>query len=160
MRRRQTVPGHWLVIAERLGARLWSALERLPRGAGVLLFYHELGPRERARLLGRLRRIARRRGLMLVDEARGNAARVHDLREIRTARLNGASLLFLSPIFATRSHPEMPPLPRMRAAALARLSGGRAIALGGMNGTRFRAVRALGFQGWAGIDAWTARIRT
>jgi hypothetical protein len=29
-----------------------------------------------------------------------------------------------------------------------------------MNKHRFRQVRALGFQGWAGIDAWTARIRT
>ena len=103
-----------------------------------------------------LQRIARRRGLILVDEAQGGAARVHDLREIRSARLRGADLLFVSPIFATRSHPEMQPLPRMRAAALARLAVGGAIALGWMNETRFRAVRELGFQGWAGIDAWTA----
>jgi thiamine-phosphate pyrophosphorylase len=63
-------------------------------------------------------------------------------------------------MFATRTHPEMRPLPRMRAAALVRLTGRKAIALGGMNESRFRQVRALGFQGWAGIDAWTARIRT
>ena len=160
MRRRQTVPSRWLVLDERLGEQLWPSVERLPRGAGVLLLHHRLGRRKRARLLERLRRIAHRRGLVLVDEALGGAARVHDLHEIRAARLKGADLLFVSPLFATRSHPEMRPLPRMRAAALARLAGRHAIALGGMNETRFGAVRALGFQGWAGIDAWAARIRT
>jgi thiamine-phosphate pyrophosphorylase len=48
----------------------------------------------------------------------------------------------------------------MRAAALVRLAGPTAIALGGMDERRFRGVRALGFQGWAGIDAWLAKTRT
>jgi thiamine-phosphate pyrophosphorylase len=48
----------------------------------------------------------------------------------------------------------------MRAAALVRLAGRNAIALGGMDARRFRLVRRLGFQGWAGIGAWLARIRT
>jgi len=38
------------------------------------------------------------------------SAPVHDLREIREAERDGAALLFLSPVFATRSHPEARPL--------------------------------------------------
>jgi thiamine-phosphate pyrophosphorylase len=66
-------------------------------------------------------------------------------------------LILLSPIFTTRSHPEWKAIPRMQAAALARLAKRRAIALGGMNRRRFRAIQKLGFAGWAGIDGW---IRT
>jgi thiamine-phosphate pyrophosphorylase len=82
------------------------------------------------------------------------AARVHNVRELRRALAARVPLILLSPIFATRSHPEWKPLPRMRAAALARLAGRRAIALGGMNRRRFKVIEKLGFIGWAGIDAW------
>ena len=51
-----------------------------------------------------------------------------------------------------RSHPERKAMPRMRAAALARLARSRAIALGSMNRRRFRAIQKLGFVGWAGIS--------
>jgi thiamine-phosphate pyrophosphorylase len=63
-------------------------------------------------------------------------------------------MILLSPMFPTRSHPEWNAMPRMRAAALARLARRRAIALGGMNRSRFRKIQKLGFVGWAGIDAW------
>ena len=46
---------------------------------------------------------------------------------------------------------------RLKAAALLRLAKAPAIALGGMSPQRFKRVERLGFQGWAGIDAW---IRT
>jgi thiamine-phosphate pyrophosphorylase len=160
MRRRQTTPRQWLVTDERLASDLLALAAGLPRGSGILLRHHYLRPAERQRLRSRLRRIAGLRGLLLVDEARGRTARVHDAREIRQARLGGARLLLVSPLFATRTHPEMRPLPRMRAAALVRLAGPTAIALGGMDERRFRGVRALGFQGWAGIDAWLAKTRT
>jgi len=42
----------------------------------------------------------------------------------------------------------------MRAAALIRLAPVPVIALGGMNEAGFRRIERLGFQGWAGIDAW------
>jgi hypothetical protein len=42
----------------------------------------------------------------------------------------------------------------MRAAALARLAGRNAIALGGMSRRRYAKIAALGFTGWAGIDAF------
>lgn len=153
MQHRQTIPSRWLIADERLGDRLWQAVERLPAGGGILLLHHRLDGRDRQRMRVRLRRVAQRRKLIMLDEATGAAARVHDAREIGKARLRGAKLLLLSPLFATRSHPGMRPLPRMRAAALARLAG-RPIALGGMDQRRFRTVGKLGFAGWAGIDAW------
>ncbi len=155
MTRRQTsVPRQWLIADERVGDDLWPAVRRLPRGSGVLILYRRLEKRRRARLLSRLRLIARSRGLVLADEAAGEAARVHDAREIRRAGLAGVPLLLVSPLFATRSHPERAPLPRMKAAALLRLARAPAIALGGMTESRFRSVEKLGFCGWAGIDAW------
>jgi thiamine-phosphate pyrophosphorylase len=160
MRARQTIPRQWLVTDERLNRQLLALVARLPRGSGILFRHHGLARGERQRLYTRLRPSARSRSLLLVDEAKGRTARVHDPVEIRQARLRGAQLLFVSPLFGTRTHPEMQPLPRMRAAALVRLAGRNAIALGGMDARRFRLVRRLGFQGWAGIDAWLARIRT
>jgi thiamine-phosphate pyrophosphorylase len=155
MKRRQTrTPQRWLVADERTGGELPAALRRLPPGSGVLLLYRDMAAGKRARLLAMLRRLARRRGLVIVDEAAGEAARVHILEELLNAGLGRVPLLFLSPMAPTRSHPGRPPLPRMKAAALLRLAKVPVIALGGMNEQRFAAVRRLGFAGWAGIDAW------
>jgi thiamine-phosphate pyrophosphorylase len=63
-------------------------------------------------------------------------------------------LVLLSPIYSTLSHPDWRPIPRMRAAALARLGGGKLIALGGMNRKRYATMERLGFIGWAGISAF------
>ena len=153
MKRRQRVPRQWLVADARLGDALWKAIARLPRGSGVLLLYRELPRRERARLVARLRRVARRQALVIADELASEAGRIHNLRELR--RSAGVPLLFVSPLFPTRSHPDWAPLPRMRAAALARLAKVQVIALGGMDEPRFERIRRLGFKGWAGIDAWT-----
>jgi thiamine-phosphate pyrophosphorylase len=154
MKRRQTLPRQWLVADCRSGDRLWSAALDLPEGSGILFLYRGMPRRERARLLAKLRRIARWRGLMIVDEARYEAARIHDPRELRRAMLAGVPILFLSPMFPTRSHPEWKPMPRMRAAAILRLAKAPVMALGGMDGRRFRKIRRLGFSGWAGIDAY------
>jgi thiamine-phosphate pyrophosphorylase len=157
MKRRQPLPTQWLVADERAGEQMWAAVRKLPLGSGVLVLHRSLPKGERAALLSKLRRIARRRGLVIADEVAGASARVHDLAELRRASLRGAHLLFLSPMFATRSHPGWKALPRMKAAAMIRLAPMPVLALGGMNERRFRRVERLGFQGWAGIDAW---IRT
>jgi thiamine-phosphate pyrophosphorylase len=60
-------------------------------------------------------------------------------------------------MFGTRSHPGWKPLRPMKVAAMIRLANTPVLALGGMNERRFRRIERLGFQGWAGIDAW---IRT
>lgn len=158
MNRRQTrVPRRWLVADERIGGDLLTALRKLPPNSGVLLLYRDMPAGKRARLLAMLRRLARRRGLVIADEAAGEEARVHDPKEVRNAGLKRVPLLFLSPMAPTRSHPGRPPLSRMKASALLRQAKVPVIALGGMNEQRFAAVRPLGFAGWAGIDAWRSR---
>jgi thiamine-phosphate pyrophosphorylase len=72
------------------------------------------------------------------------------------ARRRGVDVIFVSPLFVTQSHPGAATLGPRRAASIARHVGLPAIALGGMNARRFRSLKALGFHGWAGIDAWTA----
>jgi len=154
MKRRQTsVPRQWLIADARLADQLWKAIRRLPRGSGVLILLHNLSATERERVFRRLRHLAKGKGLILVDEAKG-AARVHDLSELRRALLRRIPLVLLSPIYRTRSHAGSRPIPRMRAAAYSHLAGRRLIALGGMDRRRFRRVERLGFIGWAGIDAW------
>ena len=147
MQRRQSVPKQWLIVNEEPDRELWGALRRLPRASGVLVLV-DLGAADRRRL----RVLARRRELTVAHA--GQADRVHNLRELTRAMLRRSQLILLSPIYPTRSHPEWQPLPRMRAAALARLGGRKLIALGGMDARKYARVRRLGFQGWAGISAF------
>lgn len=169
MRCRQPVPTVWLMTDERLGSGLWAAVGRLPRGAGVVFRHHATPPAERRALFARLLRVARARGLVLVRA--GNVAMrgemgthrsrggglvtwpVHDAREAGAARRARADVAFVSPVFATRSHPGAAGLGRVRAALLARRTAGVRVALGGMNARRFGTMR--GFDGWAAIDAWS-----
>jgi thiamine-phosphate pyrophosphorylase len=152
--RQSSIPRRWLVADERLGDGLWPSLRKLPRGSGVLVLYRDLPRRERARLVAKIRHVAGSRGLTLVDEAERKTGRVHDLRELRRASLARLPLIFLSPMFATASHPKWAPMPKMRAATLVRLAPMPVIALGGMDAQRFRRLQRVGFHGWAGIDAW------
>jgi thiamine-phosphate pyrophosphorylase len=148
MRRRQTTPRQWLIVADD-GQDVVARATRLPRGGGLLL----LQP-VRATTMLRLRVLAGQRGLKIVVEQPRFAARIHDSRELRQALLARSELILLSPIHPTGSHPEWKPLPRMRAAALARLAGRKAVALGGMNARRYAKIAPLGFIGWAGISAF------
>ncbi|MDF7774149.1 thiamine phosphate synthase, partial [Sphingomonas sp. AOB5] len=63
-RRHPPIPARWLMTDPRMGDGLWAALERLPRGSGVV-FRHYDAP-DRAALLRRVALVARRRGLVLV----------------------------------------------------------------------------------------------
>uniref|UniRef100_UPI003221EA74 thiamine phosphate synthase n=1 Tax=Sphingomonas echinoides TaxID=59803 RepID=UPI003221EA74 len=158
------LPALWLMTDARMGTGLWPALARLPRGSGIVLRHHDLPALARADLKARIARVARRRGLVLVDEAAPRDApvrigRAHSVREGITARRAGAALVFVSPVYPTRTHPGAPSLGPLRAATIARAVGLPAIALGGMTRTRFRRLRAMGFLGWAAIDALTPARR-
>ena len=175
-------PREWLMTDERMGDRLWQAIDALPRGAGIV-FRHYATPNEERRALGRqVSEQCRSRGLTLavasdVDLAASlDAALVHnpasdpgDLAVSRSAHSrveamaacrSGASLIFLSPICPTRSHPEREPLSREQRRQAIAACERPVIALGGMNRARFDDLEGDGFYGWAGIDAWLGEIRT
>jgi thiamine-phosphate pyrophosphorylase len=154
MSRRQPLPRLWLMTDERQGELLWEALERLPKGSGVVFRHYSLAPSERRELFERVRRVARRRRLLLLPGGRGNGptASAHNLRELKTAERSGAALVFLSPAFATRSHPGTRPLGPVRFGLIARQARVPVIALGGVDARKAR--RLPHIYGWAGIDAW------
>lgn len=68
-------------------------------------------------------------------------ASAHGVAELRAARRNGAAIAFLSPAFATASHPGAAPLGPVRWARLSRGAGLPVLALGGLAG---RNIRRLG----------------
>ena len=178
-RHRKNPPRLWLMTDERVDqAALIAAAERLPRGrAGIVFRHYGTAATERRALFEALRKIARRRRLVLMlggtaheaaawraDGAHGRDARravrpmlrsrpVHDGKEARAARR--ADLAFLSPLFATRSHPGERHLGRVRFAALARRSAPPVIALGGVRPCHRRLLRGIGADGWAAIDGLT-----
>jgi thiamine-phosphate pyrophosphorylase len=84
-------------------------------------------------------------------------APVHNLRALRRAERSGADCVFLSPVFATRSHPQGKTLGAMRAVALARSTRLPVVALGGITPLRAAQMQRLGLYGWAAIDAFTAQ---
>lgn len=146
MKRRQTLPARWFVLT---GRESLEDLRQLPPGTGALVL-----PGLPPRSLLDVRRVARTRRLWLVLELSGVPLRVHNMGELRRALGAQTPLILISPLYRTRSHPDWVPLPRMRAATLARLAGRQAIALGGMDARRYAKVAPLGFIGWAGISAF------
>jgi thiamine-phosphate pyrophosphorylase len=168
MSRRQPLPRLWLMTDERQGDELWRALERLPKGAaGVVFRHYRLAPSERRQMLRKVQRIASRRRLLLLIAMAGprgdgvhgrrgpglRSASAHNLRELKTAERSGAALIFLSPAFATRSHPEARPLGPIRFGLVAVQARVPVVALGGVDARNVR--RLPHIYGWAGIDAWT-----
>jgi len=152
----------WLMTDERIGDALWHALRWLPPGAGVVFRHYATPPAERRALLRRVRRIAMARRLRLVvgyapgGHGRGPGAEswpAHDRREAIAGARAGAARFFVSPVFATRSHGGVAGIGPMRAARVAR-GLGEVVALGGMDARAWRRIARLGFDGWAGIDAW------
>ena len=173
---RQPLPRAWLVTDERQGARLVPAVERLPFGSGILFRHYGLAEGERRVLFLEIRAIARRRGHLLLlagsptlarrwgadgwhGKGRGSGLRsasVHNLAEMRAAERAGASILFVSPVYPTRSHPGAETLGPAGFARLARRTALPVIALGGMNRERAPRLMALGAYGWAAVGAWVA----
>lgn len=167
MPRRQPLPRLWLMTDERQGEGLWEALERLPRGSGVVFRHYGLAPAERRKLFDRVKRVAKRRRLLMlagtglrgdgVHGGRGRgfrSASAHNLRELKAAERSGAKLVFLSPVFPTRSHPGARTLGPVRFGLIAGQARIPVIALGGVDGRKAR--RLPNIYGWAGIDAWSA----
>jgi thiamine-phosphate pyrophosphorylase len=169
---------------ERMGDELWAAIDRLPPDeAGIVFRHYATRPTDRAVLARKIASICWDRGFTLAIAADVELARalgadlvhnpavptelpfsrsVHSLEEAEAAHAEGASLVFISPVHSTRSHPGGRPLGVRRASRIARAAGVPAIALGGMDANKFQALERYGFHGWAGIDAWlkNSRLRT
>lgn len=160
----------WLMTDERMGAGLWRALQRLPRGSGVVFRHYRTPPAERRRLFRRVAAVAKARGLVLVRAGEGPLGAeagthgrrggglvtwpAHDRTEALRAVRAGADLLFVSPLFSTRSHPDAPALGPVKARRTVAGLPVRAVALGGVTPARGRALMRAGWWGWAAIDAW------
>ena len=175
-------PREWLMTDERVGERLWEAIGALPKGAGVVFRHYATREDRRVALAHRVADVCRERRLTLAiarDAALANslnAALVHNpdgdprilpqsraahsAEEVSSAVAAGASLIFLGPLFPTRSHPGRKPLSRSAAQQIVAACPVPVIALGGMNRARFDEFKSDGFYGWAGIDAWLGEIRT
>lgn len=168
-------PSRWLMTDERLGDGLWTALDTLPPGdGGVVLRHDHLSHHDRAELAWRLRAETKERRLKLAVARDWELAAsvqadlvhqtvsplglpstfsVHDEMEAERARVWGAVVAFVSPVFETESHPDDTPLGADAARALAKQIKCHAVALGGMNEERFKAL-GKPFHGWAGISAF------
>lgn len=167
------LPKVWIVSDVRNDAALERALERLPRGSGLIFRHYHLESHKRRARFEVLARIARRRGHMVALAgdtrqarrwgaeaayaspgalARGPAlprlVTAHSLAELR--RATRADAVLLSPVFATRSHPGERTLGPLRFRLIAAHSPVPVIALGGMTSAR---ARAMGWERRAAIDA-------
>ena len=173
-------PRTWLMTDERMGDRLWSAIDRLPEGSGIVFRHYSLDRRDRAKLADRVSLICRERAFALAIAADADLARavgadlvhnpaveapglpfslpVHSMAEAAQAAVVGASLVFVSPVFKTRSHPGRSALGPVLASRIAQSARAPAIALGGMDARKF-AQLCEWFHGWAGIDAWLGDAR-
>ena len=169
---RQTLPREWLMTDERMGDSLWDALQRPEPGSGVVFRHHAS---ERRPVAERVAEICRRRGLALgvarnVELARlvgadfvhnppGSSEGLPVSRSVHTLAdaERSADFVFVSPVFATASHPGASALGLEAASEYATAAGMPAIAMGGMDRDRGQQAIRAGFHGWAAIDAWLTR---
>ncbi len=150
--------------------------EELPAGAGIVFRHHATPVHERRALFDRVRQIARRRRLVLLLAGKPGQARawgadgahhrsalpsqgvrtvaVHGHRELAGALRVGADLFFVSPVFATASHPQARLLGVVRFGLLVGRHRQRAITLGGVNFDNVRKLQGMNSHGWAAIDAF------
>jgi len=156
-------PPLWLFTDQRRHPDLCAVVAALPRGLAGVVFRHDGAPGRRELAL-RVARICRERRLALVVAGdwrlaarchaglhlragraplapRGLArvsASAHGAAEIVRARAAGVAVIFVSPVFATASHPGARGLGATRWALLARLAPKRVAALGGIDGDSVR----------------------
>ena len=168
----QTLPLIWLLSDARNDAVLAAALGALPPGSGFVFRHYHLAPAERRARFEALRMAAAGHRVILsgsLEEAREwgadgiygppdrlagadellRLATAHDGDELQAAVRAGADGVFLSPVFATRSHDEARPLGVHGFHVLAMQSAVPVIALGGMDEKR---ARALDWPRWGAID--------
>jgi thiamine-phosphate pyrophosphorylase len=182
-KRRPALPRLWFLTDTRLQGQEEDIIKALPRGTGVVLRNYEQPNRHI--WAKRLVQLCRKRHLTVLiagDEKLASQCRAdgvhwpeglirrprrrhaknclitataHHARGIQAARRNRADAVFVSPVFATRSHPGAAALSVIRLAILTRGSGGQpVIALGGITAATVRQLRPARIYGIAAIDGW------
>lgn len=177
MERRHPLPKIWLMTDARFGDDLLPAIQRLPVRSGVIFRHYHLDTHNRRALFRQVLRVCRRRGhvLLLAGDARAasrwhadgfhqrsrghgrllHSAPVHDAREIAGVKAFRPDLIFISPVFETKSHSGARPLGPLTFARLAQLAGkSQVIALGGMTHQKADMISPQIIYGWAAIDTF------
>lgn len=155
-RRGRKLPTLWLFADDLRTPDLGAALASLPRMVGVVLRGRAasgaIPPGRVVAVAGRLRAGC---GLHLSSALLGSppigwrrarfvTAAVHDAAQAMRARRLGVAIGFVSPVFATASHPGAAGLGRLRAQRIARLLP-RAGLLGGIRADRVRGLSVAAF---------------
>jgi thiamine-phosphate pyrophosphorylase len=177
MPRSHPLPKIWLMTDARFGDDQLRAIQQLPARSGVVFRHYHLATQQRRAMFAKVLRICRRRGHLLLlagDErtalrwradgfhqrSRGqtallHSAPVHNAREIASVKRGNPDLLFLSPLFNTKSHPGARPLGPLQFQRLAKLGkSADIIALGGMSRQSAQMLSPRIIHGWAAIDAF------
>ena len=174
---RADIPPLWYFTDAGRGGDPCAVAARLPRGLCGVVLRHDDDP-DRPHIARSLARICRARGNRLVIA--GDAGLAHSLRaglhlrggkpvrrdfsglitssahnpaEIRRALRAGATLLFISPLFATQSHPGAAGLGLLRWMRLAARNAGISMALGGVDAKRLRQLKSPRIAGLGAIGA-------
>ncbi|MXP10628.1 thiamine phosphate synthase [Pseudoblastomonas halimionae] len=165
----QPLPFLWILSDARNDAQLEGALDRLPAGSGFVFRHYHLDPAARRERFDLLARRARARGHMVIvsrgaesfaqadgtygrDRSAGRGlylATAHNAAEIDAAERAGADGVFLSPVFATRSHERGDTLGPAGFHMLAQGTSLPVIALGGMTPDR---AAEIDWPRWGAID--------
>lgn len=175
--RNTPIPRLWLLTDQRTEAGLKAAIRRLPRGSAIVFRHYHLHGTARQAAFRDVQRLARHHehrlilsgplplarrwqadGVYAAPDRLGRPcpgliriATVHNMHELRQARLAGADAVMISPVFTTRSHPGGRTLGPLKLAALARHCAAPVIALGGMTHQRARRLPPI-ITRWAAID--------
>lgn len=174
------MPSLWLFTDARTEHLLEEDIANLPKGAGIIFRHYHLPLATRKMLFHWLKRrfagadlrfiwsgdarIARQlgadgvygppgylRGCAAIAPAMLRLAAVHNMAEIASANRLVADMVFLSPVFTTRSHLGASPLGAMRFAILARYAVMPVCALGGVTHNNYQRI-AYFSHGWGAID--------
>ncbi|MEX0342944.1 MAG: thiamine phosphate synthase [Erythrobacter sp.] len=166
-REQPSLPLLWLLSDARNDAGIEDALRALPRNSGFVFRHYHLDPDARCARFDELAAIARSLGHTVILGGTGDwgadgsygppdtlgtglrLATAHDGDEMRAAIEAKADAIFLSPVFATASHPDSATLGVHGFHVLAQQSPVPVIALGGMT---YQRARELDWPRWGAID--------
>jgi thiamine-phosphate pyrophosphorylase len=168
------VPGLWFFTDDRLGDINSDILRSLPRGTGVVLRTQRF-----PEAMPHWAHICRARGLIFLTsrpvpfkthgthwpEAQRPKRRAsplqlrtcsaHSFAALQKASKSGADAIFVSPVFATLSHPGAFGLGRVRFGLMVRGQSSKVIALGGITPLTAKGLRRFGLAGFAAVQGWT-----